>query len=102
MHAIASIRYRADQVVVGIAINLLAIGITRFFLQLAFDSSSNSPRVNGFGAGSRAQTGDNPLVWLGSLVAPAIAFAAVPDAVRAAGARAGEKPEAAAIRRRAA
>ena len=41
-------RYRADQVVVGIAINLLAIGATRFFLRLAFDSSSNSPRVPGF------------------------------------------------------
>lgn len=48
LHALASIRYRADQVVVGIAINLLAIGTTRFFLRLAFDSSSNSPRVAGF------------------------------------------------------
>ena len=35
---------------VGIAINLLVVGLTRFFLQLAFDSSSNSPRVPGFGA----------------------------------------------------
>ncbi len=48
LHAVACIRYRADQVVVGIAINLLAVGITRFFLRLAFDSSSNSPRVAGF------------------------------------------------------
>ena len=48
LHALACIRYRADQVVVGIAINLLAIGVTRFFLRLAFDSSSNSPRVPGF------------------------------------------------------
>ena len=49
IHAIATVRYRADHVVSGIAINLLAIGVTRFFLKLAFDSSSNSPRVNGFG-----------------------------------------------------
>ena len=32
LHALACIRYRADQVVVGIAINLMAVGITRFFL----------------------------------------------------------------------
>ena len=41
IHAVATIRYRANQVVVGIAVNLLAIGVTRFFLKLAFDSSSN-------------------------------------------------------------
>src|SRR5215218_2946641 len=49
IHAVACIRYRANQVVVGIAVNLLAIGVTRFFLKLAFASSSNSPRVSGFG-----------------------------------------------------
>ncbi len=76
LHPVACIRYRADQVVVGIAINLLAVGITRFFLRLAFDSSSNSPRVAGF---DFLQTGDgrrgtgvlaslaNPLVPLGML-----------------------------------
>ncbi len=48
LHAWTTIRYRADQVVVGIAVNLLAVGVTRFFLRLAFDSSSNSPRVPGF------------------------------------------------------
>ncbi|HEV2643440.1 MAG TPA: hypothetical protein VGT98_12065, partial [Candidatus Elarobacter sp.] len=51
IHAVASIRYRADQVVTGIAINLFAVGITRFFLKLLFGSSSNSPRVIGFAAG---------------------------------------------------
>lgn len=77
LHAVACIRYRADQVVVGIAINLLAVAITRFFLRLAFDSSSNSPRVAGFDWA--VQTGDggrgtgvlaslaNPLVPLGVL-----------------------------------
>jgi ABC-type uncharacterized transport system permease subunit len=76
LHAVACIRYRADQVVVGIAINLLAVGITRFFLRLAFDSSSNSPRVAGFdfvqtgpggqGTGVLASLA-NPLVPLGVL-----------------------------------
>src|SRR5947209_397893 len=36
IYALCCVRYRADQVVVGIAINLLATGLTRFFLRLAF------------------------------------------------------------------
>jgi general nucleoside transport system permease protein len=74
IHALATIRYRADQVVVGIAINLLAIGVTRFFLKLAFASSSNSPRVNGFGGSAAAHGFDNPLLWMGLLSAPVLAF----------------------------
>lgn len=74
IHAVATIRYRADQVVVGIAINLLAIGVTRFFLKLAFASSSNSPRVNGFGGSAAAHGFDNPLIWMGLLSAPVLAF----------------------------
>lgn len=78
LYAVSSIRFKADQVIVGIAINLLAIGLTRFFLRLMFDSSSNSPRVPGFdtqgagtGFGALAQ---NPLVWIGVLIIPAVAF----------------------------
>ena len=79
LYAVSAIRFRADQVVVGIAINLLAIGLTRFLLRLFFDSSSNSPRVAGFtvqgsgtGFGALVQ---NPIVWLGFLVIPAAACA---------------------------
>ncbi|HEY2026378.1 MAG TPA: ABC transporter permease [Gemmatimonadaceae bacterium] len=78
LYAVSAIRFRADQVVIGIAINLLAIGLTRFFLRLFFDSSSNSPRVPGFqvtgsgtGFGALAQ---NPLVWIGVLTIPATAW----------------------------
>ena len=74
LQAVASIRYRADQVVTGIAINLLAIGVTRFFLKLAFASSSNSPRIEGFGGNNALHGFDNPLLWLGLLVAPVLAF----------------------------
>ena len=77
VHALCSIRFRADQIVVGVAINLFAVGITRFFLQLAFQSSSNSPRVAGFGgasSGSALAFLSNPLVWLGIAVMPALAF----------------------------
>jgi len=78
LYAVCTIRFRADQVVVGIAINLLAIGLTRFFLRLLFDSSSNSPRVPGFqvegsgtGFGALVQ---NPLVWIGVLTVALVAW----------------------------
>jgi simple sugar transport system permease protein len=78
IYAVSAIRFRADQVVVGIAINLFAIGLTRFLLRLFFDSSSNSPRVEGFG-GEQAGTGlfsalANPLVWMGVLALPLVAW----------------------------
>jgi simple sugar transport system permease protein len=69
LYAVTAIRFRADQVVVGIAINLLITGATRFFLRLFFHSSANSPRIQGFGA-EQVGTGfaalvANPLIWLG-------------------------------------
>lgn len=90
IHAVASIRFRADQVVTGIAINLFAVGITRFFLKLVFGSSSNSPRVSGFANGFA-----NPLVWLGLLATPVVAFALYRTAYGLRVRAAGEKPDAA-------
>ncbi len=76
--AVATIRFRANQIVSGIAVNLLAIGATRFFLRLAFDSTSNSPRVPGFGGeglgGGLLATVSSPLVWLGLAALPAAAW----------------------------
>lgn len=72
IHALACIRYNSDQIVVGIAINLFVIGATRFFLQLAFGSSSNSPRVAGFS--SAAGGLGNPLIWLALLTVVAVAW----------------------------
>lgn len=95
IHALATIRYRANQVVVGVAINLLAIGVTRFFLKLAFDSSSNSPRVAGFGGNIKAAGFDNPLLWLGILVAPLVAFMIYRTSFGLRVRAAGEHPEAA-------
>lgn len=75
IHAFATVRYRADQVVTGIAINLLAIGATRFMLIYFFDSSSNSPRFPGFMSGSGTFGAlQNPLVWAGLLIMPAVAW----------------------------
>jgi general nucleoside transport system permease protein len=71
----AVIRFRADQVVVGIALNLLVMALTRFFLQLAFDSASNSPRVEGIASGSGTfGFMRNPLVWAGLLAMPFAAW----------------------------
>jgi simple sugar transport system permease protein len=106
LHALASIRYRANQVVTGIAINLLAIGVTRFFLRLVFDSSSNSPRVPGFDwyvASGDAASGPvallasliNPLVIAGLVSLPLVAWLLgnLPFGLRVRAV--GEKPEAA-------
>jgi simple sugar transport system permease protein len=75
VHAVSAIRFKADQIVVGVAINLFTVGITRFFLQLAFGSSSNSPRVAGFGGDGVAGAAGfltNPLIWMGVLVMPVV------------------------------
>ena len=93
IHAVASIRFLADQVVVGIAINLFAVGMTRFFLKLFFGSSSNSPRVNGFASGYAGFA--NPLVWLGLLATPIVAFLLYRTAFGLRVRAAGEKPDAA-------
>jgi simple sugar transport system permease protein len=85
--------------VVGVALNLLAVGLTRFFLRFAFDSSSNSPRVPGFGT-SGGEAGllapfANPLVWIGLATLPFVAWLLyrTPFGLRARAV--GEKPEAA-------
>ena len=105
VHALATVRFKANQVVVGVAINLLAVGVTRFFLRFLFDSSSNSPRVAGFGAGEGATgTGagnallaslGNPLVWIGLAMLPVVGWLLyrTPFGLRARAV--GEKPEAA-------
>jgi len=47
LHAFVTVSCRADQIVSGIAINLLAVGCTKFFCQVVFSSSSNSARIEG-------------------------------------------------------
>lgn len=50
----------ANQVIIGVALNLLALGGTRFLLQLCYGEGANSPPAPGFGD---AVLG-SPLVWL--------------------------------------
>jgi len=47
LHALVTVRLRADQITSGLGINLLAVGLTKFVLKAVFDSSSNSSRVAG-------------------------------------------------------
>ena len=47
LHALVTVRFRADQITSGLGINLLAAGLTKFVLKAVFGSSSNSSRVVG-------------------------------------------------------
>jgi simple sugar transport system permease protein len=97
--AVATLRFKANQVVVGVAINLLVVAVTRFYLRRIFDSASNSPRVPGFGgegAGGLFASFVNPVVWMGLAALPVLAWVLyrTPFGLRARAV--GEKPEAAA------
>jgi len=66
LHALLSLRFRADQVVSGIALNLVALGLVTYLLQSVFGSSGVSPPApslprDGFGHSALAYA---------SLVAP--------------------------------
>lgn len=54
LYSLAVIRFRADQIVAGVAMNLLMLGLTGTLLQLFFDSASNSPPVPGLGGSGAA------------------------------------------------
>ncbi|HUN65456.1 MAG TPA: ABC transporter permease [Bacteroidota bacterium] len=47
LHCFITVYIRADQIVSGIGINLLALGLTKFLCQIIFNSSSNSARIVG-------------------------------------------------------
>lgn len=96
--AVATLRFKANQVVVGVAINLLVVAVTRFFLRLVFDSASNSPRVPGFGgeATGNAMLASfaNPVVWIGLFALPALGWLLYQTAFGLRVRAVGEKPEA--------
>ncbi len=61
----------ADQVIIGIGLNVLALAGTRFLLQLIFHEGANSPPAPAYGD---AVVG-NPLVWLAFISAVLVPFA---------------------------
>ncbi|HKA90714.1 MAG TPA: ABC transporter permease [Haliangiales bacterium] len=68
IYAFVALRARADQVIAGVALNLLAVGLTRYLLKLIYHSASNSPRVVGFD--TSAETG----AFLGATAVAALAL----------------------------
>jgi simple sugar transport system permease protein len=81
---------RADQVVVGVALNLMSYGLTRFLLEILYGSTANSPQTPGVGSA----VWDSPIFWL---AAAAIAAITVGLARTALGLRiraAGDRPDA--------
>ena len=45
LHALITVTAKADQIIAGLAINILAFGLTRGGLRVLFKSASNSPRI---------------------------------------------------------
>jgi simple sugar transport system permease protein len=94
-HAALSIRARADQVVVGVALNLAAASLARYLLQVLYGSAANSDACPALGGG----VARDPLVWIAIIALVAVPWAVLrttpglrlraagdrPDALRAAG-----------------
>jgi simple sugar transport system permease protein len=62
---------RANQVIIGIGLNLIALGGTRFLLQLIFHEGANSPPAPSYGDA----VASNPLVWFAVLAAVLVPIA---------------------------
>lgn len=45
LHAIATLKYKADHVISGVVINLLAANVTFFLVKLLFDGAAQTPRL---------------------------------------------------------
>ena len=73
IHAVVSIRYKADQIISGTAINLMAIGIPAIILTWLYDNSSTSAntreRLPLWGIGDFEFS---PLVYLAFLLVPVV------------------------------
>ena len=76
VHALLSLRFRADQVVSGVALNLVALGLITFLLEVLFGSAGVSPpapqlpRLFGHSAPQlpRVLFGHSALTWLAVLL----------------------------------
>ncbi|HEY5947033.1 MAG TPA: ABC transporter permease [Kofleriaceae bacterium] len=95
LQVVLALALHANQVIIGIGLNLIALGGTRLLLQLIFHEGANSPPAPSYGD---AVLG-NPLVWFAMIAAVLVPLAVVrtrwglrlraagdrPDALRAVG-----------------
>lgn len=71
LHALVCIRYKADQIISGVAINLMAIGIPAVILTGLYNNSSNSERiVHRLPQWDVGPFSFSPLVYLAFLLVP--------------------------------
>jgi ABC-type uncharacterized transport system permease subunit len=68
LYALVVVRFRADQVVAGVALNILAVALGAYLIQLLYGSASNAPRIPGLPGNLLA----SPLFWLAVLLVPAV------------------------------
>ena len=73
VHAIASVTFKANQIVSGIALNMFAFGLTKFFCKVIFNSSSNSERIDGLESVQIPLLG-NPFILICTVVLAAAFF----------------------------
>lgn len=86
-----AIRFAADQVVTGVALNLSSYALTRYLLQVLYDQGANSPPIAG--VGSAVWT--SPLTWLALVLTIAIAALVARTRLGLRIRAVGERPEAA-------
>ena len=73
IHAVVSIRYKADQIITATAINLMAIGVPRLILTGLYDNSSTSePLRNRLPQWGFGDFHLSPLVYLAFLLVPIV------------------------------
>ncbi|HWM86360.1 MAG TPA: ABC transporter permease [Kofleriaceae bacterium] len=70
LYALAVVTFKADQIVSGVAINMLALALTPYLLKLFYNSASNSPKIDGMSGNIFA----NWIFWMAVLLVPAVHF----------------------------
>ncbi len=94
--ALFSVGFAGDMIVVGVALNILALGGTQFLLDAMYGSSANSPTFEGFESG--AAFGIPPLALVAWALIPVVALLLRESPFGLRVHAAGEHPEAAASR----
>lgn len=62
VHAVMTVRFEADQIISGLAINLIALGGTAYLLNVIFGTGGASPKVTGFNNLDLPLLGDIPIL----------------------------------------